>query len=122
MAERTQGRDTDRAGSGTDTRHQPQLPPHTEDHGHSLAAWTGVGIVMLGALIGSLAVVFTIWWLLAVGFAVGFLGPVVGVVLARMGYGAGTPEQSSDEPGDEPHHSRGARSGESASRTANGPR
>ncbi|WP_298802923.1 HGxxPAAW family protein [uncultured Pseudokineococcus sp.] len=121
MAERTQDRDT-QSDTQPDTRHQPQLPPHTEDHGHSLAAWVGVGIVMLGSLVGCLAVVFTVWWLLAVGFVVMAVGPVVGIVLAKMGYGAGTPEQSSDEPGDEPHHGPAGRSGESASTTANGPR
>lgn len=117
MAERTQGSEQQR-------QHQPQLPPHAEDHGHSLAAWVGVGICMVGALIASLAVVFTIWWMLAAGFAVAALGPLVGKILAAKGHGAGTPKQSSDDMGDSPHDSRGQgqRSAEAGTDTTHGPR
>ncbi|WP_299036534.1 HGxxPAAW family protein [uncultured Pseudokineococcus sp.] len=123
MAERTQSREQDR-GQQPAHQHQPQLPPHAEDHGHSLAAWAGVGICILGALIASLAVVFTIWWMLAAGFLVAFTGPVVGKVLAMKGHGAGTPKQSSDRPGDDTHDSQAGagRSAEGRTDTAHGPR
>lgn len=117
MAEGTQSRDQD-----AQRQHQPQLPPHAEDHGHSLAAWVGVGICMVGALVASLAVVFTIWWMLAAGLVVALTGPLAGHVLARMGHGAGSPQQSSDDPGDAPHDGPTRRAGEATSTTPHGPR
>ncbi|MEJ5915516.1 HGxxPAAW family protein [Pseudokineococcus sp. 1T1Z-3] len=82
----------------------PVLPPHTEDHGHSVAAWTAVTICLVGALVASLGVVFLVWWVFWVGMAVfALVGPLVGRVLSAMGRGAVKVEQSSDHPSDEPH-------------------
>jgi len=91
------------------TERGPVLPPHTEDHGHSLAAWVGVSIVALGALISCLATVFTIWPAFWGGFVVMAIGPAVGKFLASKGHGASKPEQSSDAPHDTPHDLHGPR-------------
>lgn len=60
---------------------------HDEDHGHSIAAWSLVGIVLLGALISSVAVVAAMPWLFFVGLVVAAIGLVVGKVLQAMGFG-----------------------------------
>lgn len=86
---------------------------HAEDHGHSRAAWTGVGLVMLGSLVMSLAVVFpSVLWFV-VGGVVIVLGAVAGKVMSMAGYGAheakaGTRvgrEAGAKEPGSRRHDS-----------------
>ena len=59
-----------------------------EDHGHSVAAWTSVGIILLGAAIMSVAIVFANVPFAVVGGVVVVLGMVAGKVLAMAGYGA----------------------------------
>ncbi len=63
---------------------------HTESHGHSRAAWAGVAVVILGAMIASFATVFAVVWLVIVGLAVMAVGGPVGMLLSRLGYGAQT--------------------------------
>ena len=58
-----------------------------EDHGHTVAAWTGVTIIMVAFLVGAYGVVIarpTVFW---VGIGLIAVGVVVGKVLALMGYG-----------------------------------
>ena len=57
--------------------------PH-DDHGHSPAAWTLVVIVMLGFLIGSIAMVAAspVWFW--IGVAVIVLGCIIGKVMQMM--------------------------------------
>ena len=64
-----------------------------EDHGHSTAAWTGVGIILLGTAIASVAVVIPSLFLGIIGAAV-IVGAVVivagvlaGKLLSMAGYG-----------------------------------
>jgi hypothetical protein len=67
---------------------QAQHDPY--GHGHSVAAWTAVSVVMLGALLMCLAVGFG-WdyaWLFIVGVVVVVLGPVIGKVLGALGFGS----------------------------------
>jgi hypothetical protein len=59
-----------------------------EDHGHSTAAWTGVGIILLGTAIASVAVVIP-------NLVVGIIGAVVivggiaaGKMMSMAGYGS----------------------------------
>ena len=59
-----------------------------EDHGHSVAAWTGVGIILVGSALASLAVAVTSHLLFWVGIAICILGAVAGKVLSLAGYGA----------------------------------
>jgi nucleoside recognition membrane protein YjiH len=58
-----------------------------EDHGHSIAAWSLVAIVLVGALISSVAVVIAKPWLFFVGLVVAVIGLIVGKVLQAMGFG-----------------------------------
>lgn len=58
-----------------------------EDHGHTVAAWTAVGIAMLAFLIGCIGVVVarpTIFW---IGIALLPVALIVGKVLALLGFG-----------------------------------
>ncbi|WP_034801785.1 HGxxPAAW family protein [Intrasporangium oryzae] len=58
-----------------------------EDHGHSVAAWTAVGIILLGSAIASVAVLLPSMALGIVGAVVIVLGAVAGKVLSMAGYG-----------------------------------
>lgn len=58
------------------------------DHGHTVAAWTAVTIIMLAFLVGTIGVVLAkpaIFW---VGMAMIPVGLIAGKVLALMGFGA----------------------------------
>ena len=59
-----------------------------EDHGHSVAAWTAVGIIIVASAIMSLAVVFPNVWLFVGGAVLAVVGGVAGKVLSMAGYGA----------------------------------
>ena len=59
-------------------------------HGHSVAAWTAVSVVMLGSLLMCVAVAIG-WgatWLFVVGAVVVVIGPLLGKVLGAMGFGS----------------------------------
>ena len=72
-----------------DPRNQSdEVAVHDESHGHSTAAWAAVGIIMLGALIMSVAVVIASVPGFVVGVVVVVLGAVAGKVLSAMGFGA----------------------------------
>lgn len=57
-------------------------------HGTSVAAWTASLGVTFGALLVCVAMIFVLYWLIAVGVAVIVVAAVSGPVLARAGYGA----------------------------------
>ena len=59
-----------------------------EDHGHSVAAWTAVIIILIGAAVASWAVVIASVVLFWVGIGICVVGAVVGKVLGMAGYGA----------------------------------
>lgn len=61
-----------------------------EDHGHSVAAWTAVVIILVGAALASWAVVATSMVLFIIGIVICVVGAVAGKVLAMAGYGAKT--------------------------------
>lgn len=58
-----------------------------EDHGHSTAAWTGVGIILLGTAIASVAVVIPNLVVGIIGAVVIVIGVVAGKVLSMAGLG-----------------------------------
>ena len=60
-----------------------EVEGHVESHGHSVAAWTGVGIVLLGSLVAAIAMIIPIPWLVIAGIVVMPIGGVVGLVLGR---------------------------------------
>ncbi len=62
-----------------------------DDHGHTPAAWTCVGVLIVASLIMSLSVVFALTWLFIVGMVVAVLGVVLGKVLQLAGYGKKVP-------------------------------
>ncbi|ADU48152.1 HGxxPAAW family protein [Intrasporangium calvum] len=64
------------------------MEEHHEDHGHSTAAWTAVGIMLVGAALGSIAVVIPSLVLGIVAAVVIVAGAVAGKVLAMAGYGS----------------------------------
>ena len=76
---------------------QSEEPPH-DDHGHSVAAWTLVVIVLVGVLVGSIALIANQPWLFWVGLGIIVLGFITGKVLQVMGFGVETHEQSPNEP------------------------
>lgn len=59
-----------------------------ESHGHSVAAWTSVGIILVGVVVTSIAIVMANVPLAVVGAVVIVLGAIAGKVLAMAGYGA----------------------------------
>jgi len=70
----------------------PAEPPERvaaqhDAHGQSLASWTAVVVIMLGALVMAIAVVITTVWLFVVGAVVVVLGALSGKVLSAMGFG-----------------------------------
>jgi hypothetical protein len=64
------------------------MEAHNEDHGHSVAAWTAVGIMLVGAAVGSVAVVIPSLVLGIIAAVVIVVGAIVGKVLAMAGYGS----------------------------------
>ncbi|HET9828785.1 MAG TPA: HGxxPAAW family protein [Nocardioidaceae bacterium] len=77
---------------------QRTAEPHHDDHGHSVAAWTLVTIVLLGVLVGCVALIANQPWLFWVGLGVIVVGVIAGKVLQVMGFGVKTYEQSPSEP------------------------
>jgi multidrug transporter EmrE-like cation transporter len=60
---------------------------HADSHGNSVAAWTLVSLIMLGALVACLSVAVKSVPMAVVGGVLVVAGPVAGKVLAAMGYG-----------------------------------
>jgi len=57
------------------------------DHGHTVAAWTAVGIAMVAFLVGCIGVVIaspTVFW---IGIALLPVAGIAGKILGLMGYG-----------------------------------
>ena len=59
-----------------------------DNHGNTPAAWTGVGVAMLGFLVGSIALMLTpvsmpIFW---VGVALGVVAFPLFLILAKLGF------------------------------------
>ena len=61
---------------------------HEEDHGHSVAAWTGVGVILLGSAIAAWGVAIANVAVFVVGMVICVIGAVAGKVLSLAGYGA----------------------------------
>ena len=73
-----------------------------DTHGQSIAAWAAVGVMLVGAVV---AAVFCVLWnpvLFWLGmFVMVVAGPALGLVLSKMGYGAGGAKDSFTN---SPHH------------------
>lgn len=67
-------------------------------HGSTPAAWTAVGIMLVGFLIGGLALPLDLPWLFVVGMVVVVMGAVSGKVLQMMGLGTAVTYQDERDP------------------------
>ncbi|HEX5331778.1 MAG TPA: HGxxPAAW family protein [Cellulomonas sp.] len=65
----------------------PSAPP--ANHGHTTAAWTTVIVVLVGAVLSSVAMIFAAVPLVWAGGVIIVLGIVAGKVLQILGYGQG---------------------------------
>jgi hypothetical protein len=63
-------------------------------HGHSTAAWTAVGILLVASSLICLSVVITSWPLAIVGIVLMVVGVAAGKVLSMAGFGASKPDRS----------------------------
>ncbi len=68
----------------------PEAAPPT-NHGHTVAAWVTVSVVMVGAVVASAGVLATAAPLFWAGLVVCVLGVVAGRVLRAMGLGQPSP-------------------------------
>lgn len=64
------------------------MADHDENHGHSTAAWTSVGIILLGCAIASVAVVLPNLVVGIIGTIVIIIGAAAGKVMSMAGYGS----------------------------------
>jgi hypothetical protein len=74
---------------------KPLHKPHS--HGNTPAAWTCVGIMIVGALVCAIAFPLVAPWLFFVGLGIIVVGLVVGKVMALAGLGA-LPSYNVEEP------------------------
>jgi hypothetical protein len=61
------------------------------EHGHTPAAWTAVTIVLIGFVVGGVAVIVAQPWLAFVGIGIVVLGGIVGKIMQMMGLGKPQP-------------------------------
>ena len=61
-------------------------------HGHSPAAWTAVVIMLIGFIIGTFAFWFEQPWIVVAAGVVVVIGPIVGAIMAKAGYGVKGPK------------------------------
>jgi hypothetical protein len=59
-----------------------------ESHGNTPAAWTAVTIMLIGAALGTIAMIFLNWTLFWISVGIIIVGAIVGKVLQMMGFGA----------------------------------
>jgi hypothetical protein len=76
-----------------------------EDHGHSVAAWTAVGIVLLGSLIAAIGVLLPNLVLGIIGGVVVVAGALSGKFLSMAGYGSKAHHAQDGSGVDAPHES-----------------
>ena len=69
-------------------QHAQTLPHDPYGHGHSTAAWTATGLVIVGAFIMCMAVVFPTLWLFIVGAVVAVLAIPASMLMTAMGLGS----------------------------------
>jgi CHASE2 domain-containing sensor protein len=71
-----------------------QSDVHQESHGHSLASWMLVAILLLGIFVVCLAIVLELLWLAIIGLVVCVIGLVLGRLLQMAGFGVHKPAAS----------------------------
>ena len=68
---------------------------HDESHGHSLASWTLVALILVGSFLLCLAIVLTDVVIAVIGGVICVLGLVAGRVLQMAGFGVHPPPAKS---------------------------
>ena len=71
-----------------DATREDAMEEQHEDHGHSTAAWTGVGVILVGAAVTAVAVAIPSVVLGIIGVVIMIAGVVAGKVLSMAGYGS----------------------------------
>jgi membrane protein YdbS with pleckstrin-like domain len=61
-------------------------------HGHSPAAWTAIIIMLIGVIAGVVAFWFDQPWVVLGSVVVVIIGPIVGLIMAKAGYGVNGPK------------------------------
>ncbi|HLS92459.1 MAG TPA: DUF6704 family protein [Microbacterium sp.] len=61
-------------------------------HGHSPAAWTAVLIMLVALAVGTVALFFSQLWLIVAAAVLFVLGPIVGFILSKAGFGVNGPK------------------------------
>lgn len=61
-------------------------------HGHSPAAWTAVVVMLLGFAVGTIAFCLALPVLVWVSLGIVVVGLLLGVILAKAGYGVNGPK------------------------------
>ena len=56
-------------------------------HGNTVAAWVGVSIMMLAFVLGSIGILVNDWTMFWVSVGLFLVGPFVGLVLQKLGFG-----------------------------------
>ncbi len=74
------------------------MAEHQDNHGHSTAAWTGVGILLVAAVVMAVAVVIANRGLFVAGVVLAVVGVITGKVLAMAGFGVAKSTEGSKEP------------------------
>lgn len=82
-AQRAQQRQAPPSSKDLISSRQDEIGGHLDSHGHSVPAWTGVGIVTLGALVASVAMLFPLVWLVITGLALMAVGGPVGWLMSK---------------------------------------
>jgi multisubunit Na+/H+ antiporter MnhG subunit len=72
---------------------------HHDNHGQSVAAWTGVGILMVASVVMSWAVVISSTGLFIAGAVLALVGVIAGKVLAMAGFGVQKPGRNQVDSG-----------------------
>ena len=60
-------------------------------HGHSPAAWIAVTVMMVGFVIGAFGFWFVSTWMNVTAVVLVLVGPLLGWILAKLGYGVAGP-------------------------------
>jgi len=61
-------------------------------HGHSPAAWTAVIIMVIGFVVRTIAFWFDQPWVVVGAAVIVVIGPIVGGIMSRAGYGVNGPK------------------------------
>ena len=77
------------AQDGTTIEPTRVLPHDPYGHGHSVAAWAAVAIVMVGSLIATVGFIVANVPVTIVGGVIALLGGPIGKILGAMGFGSG---------------------------------